>query len=210
MSTVETEQILVVPTSLFHEIGHFQGFSSDVERYLPNLLDPSQTSYRPRDAMESDPSFKQLIPYVLFQYKDPDGDLQIFAYRRGKGQGESRLHQKLSVGIGGHIASIDSQASGSETYREGMARELGEEVNIETAFCERVVGLINDDETDVGKVHLGVVHIFDVETPSVTPREDEILEAGFQSVGDLMRQLDDMETWSSICLKALFGAEQDS
>ena len=205
MSTVEVEQILVVPTALFHEIGHFQGFSTDVERYMTKLLDPLQTSYRPRDEMETDPSFKQLIPYVLFQYNDPSDGLKIFAYKRGKGQGEARLHSKISVGIGGHISSIDSQSSGNETYREGMARELEEEVIIDTPYTERIAGLLNDDETEVGKVHLGVVHIFEVEKPAVRSREDEILEAGFQPIGELMQKLDQMETWSSICLEALFG-----
>ena len=204
MSTVETEKVLVVPTDLFHEIGHFQGFSGDTQRYLSSLLDPLHTSYRPRSEMETDPSFKQLIPYVLFQFQDQDG-LQVFAYKRGKGQGEARLHSKISVGIGGHISSVDSQASGDETYREGMARELDEEVSIGTPYTERIVGLINDDETEVGKVHLGVVHIFEVENTNVRSREADILDAGFQPVDKLMQKLDEMETWSSICLSALFG-----
>lgn len=213
MSTVETEQVLVVPTALFHEIGHFQGFSGDVDRYLTSLLDPLQTSYRPRGEMEHDPSFKQLIPYVLFlhnhaaQDDSTNPDQEIFAYKRGKGQGEKRLHSKVSVGIGGHISSDDSQSDGNETYREGMARELAEEVIIDTPYTERIVGLINDDETEVGKVHLGVVHIFEVEEPEVRSREEDILEAGFRSISDLMRQLDQMETWSSICLRALFGEQ---
>lgn len=205
MSTVETEQVLVVPTALFHEIGHFQGFSADVDRYLTTLLDPLQTSYRPRGDMETDPSFKQLIPYVLFLFNDQDNVQNVFAYKRGKGQGEQRLHSKISVGIGGHISSVDSQSSGNETYREGMERELDEEVHIETSYTERVVGMINDDETEVGKVHLGVVHIFEVEQPTVHSREEDILEAGFRPISELMQQLDQMETWSSICLQALFG-----
>lgn len=205
MSAVETEQVLVVPTSRFHEVGHFQGFSTDVDRYMTSLLDPLQTSYRPRGEMENDPSFKQLIPYVLFQYDDPQTGLQIFSYKRGKGQGEQRLHSKISVGIGGHISSLDSQASGDETYREGMARELAEEVVIETSYKERIVGMLNDDETEVGRVHLGIVHIFDVEQPLVRSREEDILEAGFQPIAELMKKLDQMETWSSICLSALFG-----
>ena len=207
MSTVETEQVLVVPTELFHEIGYFQGFSDDVDRYLTSLLDPLHTSYRPRDEMETDPSFKQLIPYVLFLHVDPAVGQRIFAYRRGKGQGEQRLHSKVSVGVGGHISSVDSQASGNETYREGMARELAEEVIIDTQYTERIAGLINDDQTDVGKVHLGVVHVFEVQRPSVRSREDDILDAGFRPIDELLGLVDQMESWSSICLQALFGEE---
>ena len=87
----------------------------------------------------------------------------MFSYARGKGQGESRLHDKWSIGIGGHISSVDN--SENEPYRDGMRRELEEEVMIDTPYSERCVGLINDDESEVGKVHLGVVHIFDVDEP---------------------------------------------
>lgn len=208
MSLVETEQVLVVPTSLFHEIGHFQGFSKEVDRYLDELLSPEHTSYRPRSEMEEDPSFKQLIPYVIFRHTDADGSVMVFQYTRGKGQGEKRLHAKRSVGIGGHISSDDEQSENDlNPYQEGMQRELNEEVAIDSKYAEQLVGLINDDETEVGKVHLGVVHIFDVETPDVTPREDEIIETGFRPVGELLRELDGFESWSQICLRAIFGEE---
>ena len=92
-------------------------------------------------------------------------------------------------------------------YDEGMRRELAEEVIIETAYRERCVGLINDDQTEVGKVHLGVVHVFDVDTPNVRPRETEIEEAGFVPVDDLLSDLDGFESWSRICLEALFAEE---
>ncbi len=207
MSTVETEQVLVVPTALFRELGYFQGFRGDVERYLENLLDPLQTSYRPRGEMETDPSFKQLIPYVLFQHVDAEQGQHVFAYTRGKGQGEQRLHSKVSVGVGGHISSLDSQSDGEETYREGMKRELNEEVIIDTPYEDRIVGMINDDETEVGKVHLGVVHLCTVDKPAIRPLEEDILDAGFRPIAELLQQLDRMESWSSICLEALFGSE---
>ncbi len=204
MSVVKTEHVLVVPTSLFHQIGHFQGFSADTEKYLGALLKSDQISYRPREQMEQDPSFKQLIPYVIFQHVDQTGKKFVFQYTRGKGQGESRLHAKMSLGIGGHISSDDAVREGSDPYSEGMQRELAEEVQIDTAFDEQCVGLINDDETEVGKVHLGVVHLFTVAEPRVAPNEDEIIDAGFRQVSELREQLDRMETWSSIAFNALF------
>lgn len=207
MSTVQTEHVLVVPTSLFHEIGYFQGFCADTEKYLAPLLSSDQISYRPRDAMEQDPSFKQLIPYVIFHYAPDQREQQIFQYVRGKGQGESRLHAKRSIGIGGHISSDDAAQDQVDPYLEGMQRELAEEVRIETPFTQRCVGLINDDETEVGKVHLGVVHLFSVEKPQVHSNETEIVEAGFQPVKELRAGLDSMESWSRICFQALFADE---
>ena len=188
MSIVDTEQVLVVPTELFHRLGHFQGFSRDTDKYLEELLSPEHTSYRPRSEMEEDPNFKQLIPYVIFRYTDKDGGVHLFCYTRGKGQGESRLHAKQSIGIGGHISSDD--AADVNPYDEGMRRELDEEVAIDTPYQSACVGLLNDDENEVGRVHLGVVHIFDVEEPNVSPREDEIIDAGFRPVQEIMEQID--------------------
>ena len=204
MSQVHTEHVLVVPTAEFHKIGHFQGFSREIDRYLTGLLQPAFISYRPRGQMEQDPSFKQLIPYVIFRHRDAEGRVSLFQYTRGKGQGETRLHAKRSVGIGGHISSDDAAVVGSQPYEEGLRRELAEEVAINTPYREECVGLINDDETEVGRVHLGVVHIFDVEQPAVEPRETDICQTGFRPIAELLAELDQFETWSKICLQALF------
>ncbi len=205
MSTVHTENVLVVPTKLFRALGYFQGFSTEADRYLEELLSPENTSYRPRGEMEDDPSFKQLIPYVIFQYTDPSGGKQVFQYTRGKGQGEQRLHAKRSIGIGGHISAEDANGAGDlHPYEEGMRRELEEEVAINTDYSARCIGLINDDETDVGKVHLGVVHLFEVAAPEVYPRETEIIDSGFEHIELLNEDLDQFESWSQICLETLF------
>jgi predicted NUDIX family phosphoesterase len=109
------------------------------------------------------------------------------------------------VGIGGHISLCDAESgSSNHPYEEGMRRELEEEVRIDTPYSARCVGLINDDQTEVGRVHLGVVHLFDVEQPEVYPRETDLLETGFRPVPEIMADLEGFETWSSICLKALF------
>lgn len=205
MSLVHTEHVLVVPTALFHRLGHFQGFSAGAARYLGELLSPENTSYRPRGEMEEDPNFKQLIPYVIFRHRDAAGVDHVFGYTRGKGQGEGRLHSKQSIGIGGHISVDDRTRDDAVPYAEGMRRELDEEVSINTPYTDRCVGLINDDQSPVGRVHLGVVHIFDVERPDVQPRETDILNAGFRPASELLANLDGFETWSQICLKALFA-----
>ena len=185
----QVEHVMVVPTLLFHEVGYFQGFNDQVAPYLKTLFDPNYISFRPRDTVEEDPSFKQLIPYCIFRHEG-----KIFYYTRGSKGGEQRLHSKRSIGIGGHISLEDDAKEGS-TYREGMQREIQEEVAMDTKYTEACVGLINDDETEVGKVHLGIVHI---------PREESIIETGFDSPEKLLQELDQFETWSQICLKGLF------
>ncbi|HEX3600756.1 MAG TPA: phosphoesterase [Lacipirellulaceae bacterium] len=208
MSVVAEERILVVPTSLFNELGYFQGFSREIDRYWPQLVTGDHVEYRARGEMEEDPSFKQLIPYVLFRWTDAAGTPHLFEYQRGSGQGERRLHAKRSVGIGGHISSIDSGVGPSHhVYREGMRRELEEEVLINTPYEETVVGLINDDETPVGRVHLGMVHLCDVQQPNVRPREADILDTRFTPVADILERLEQFESWSQIAVRALFGEE---
>jgi predicted NUDIX family phosphoesterase len=188
------ERVLVVPTALFHEIGVFHGFTPQVEEYLPRLLDPKNLSYRPRAQVETDPSLKQLIPYVVLRYWD-----QIFHYTRGKKATESRLQTLRSIGIGGHISADDTTLFDSP-YREAMFREVREEVHLETDYTERCIGLINDDSTPVGQVHLGIVHVFDLQEPKVERREQALTRAGFAPLVELRGQRQEFETWSQFLL----------
>ena len=197
------EHVLVMPTTLLHELGYFNGFQTDVNRYWQAISDPNNLSFRPRSAMEQDPSFKQLIPYVLLFSTDADGVESVFVYTRGTGQGEARLHRKRSVGIGGHISQGDEVAG--DPYEQGMRRELDEEVEISASYSGTCVGLINDDDSEVGRVHLGIVHRFDLEAPAVHPRETDLVDAGFVRLDQVLGELDQFETWSSICLRHLFS-----
>jgi predicted NUDIX family phosphoesterase len=193
------EQVLVIPTAIFHEAGVFQGFSGQVDHYLPRILEPCHLRYRPRSAVETDPSFKQIVPYVVLRWQD-----QVFHYTRGKRASESRLHALRSIGVGGHISLTDENLFESP-YREGMFREVAEEVRLETPFTEHCLGLINDDSTAVGQVHLGIVHIFDLQEPKVTRREQALTQTGFSSIQELHAQRDDFETWSHFALEALLA-----
>jgi len=204
VSIVQTEHVLVVSTELLHRLGYFQGFSPAVDNYLTQLFNPRNTSFRPRPQVEQDPSFKQLIPYVIFRYIDDVGEAWLFRYTRGTGQGEQRLHSKCSVGVGGHISAEDV-SEGSVGYQAGMRRELNEEVIVDTNYVDECVGLINDDQTEVGRVHLGVVHVLDVQEPNVAPREADLLDAGFRPLAEIMGNIDRYETWSQIALRALFA-----
>lgn len=208
-AAVAEEQILVVPATVLDELGRFQGFSSDVDRYLDPLLRHPGLAYRPRGAMEIDPTFKQLIPYVLMRHMDADGVVRVFTYTRGGGGGEKRLHAKRSVGVGGHISSEDASHEDASAdvglYRRGLERELAEEVRIDSGYEESLVGLINDDETAVGKVHLGVVHIFDLTEAKVSSAEADLAEGQFVPVDQLLAEIETFESWSQIAIRALFG-----
>lgn len=203
MSDLPQEDVLVVPRAILADVGLFQGFCGDTAAYLPRLLDPRHTSWRPRASVEEDPSFKQLIPYCLLRWRGDDGQARYFAYTRGGGQSEARLRAKRSLGIGGHIASCDGEHGDDVSYESGMRRELAEEIAIGGGWTARCVGLINDDATPVGSVHLGIVHILDLEQPDVASRESELVECGFDTLERLLADRERFETWSQIALDAI-------
>lgn len=196
------EHVLVVPRARLERVGLFQGFCGSPDRYVAELLDPAHTYYRPRSTVEEDPSLKQLIPYCVLRWFAPDGTVSLFAYTRGGGGGEARLRAKRSVGIGGHISDGDGLAGDAASYAAGMRRELDEEVTIRSPATERCVGLINDDSTPVGSVHLGIVHVVDLERPDVAARESDIAGDGFEPLATLLAARDRFETWSQFVLDA--------
>jgi predicted NUDIX family phosphoesterase len=203
MTGLPQEDVLVVPRTLFEKVGAFQGFCGDTTAYLTALLDPAHTSWRPRATVEDDPSLKQLIPYCVLAWRDSAGTPHYFAYTRGGGQSEARLRAKRSVGIGGHISSIDGAHGDDTSYDAGMRRELAEEIAIDGAWTARCVGLINDDSNAVGSVHLGIVHVLELEKPGVASRESELVDCGFSTLDALLADRDRFETWSQITLDAI-------
>jgi predicted NUDIX family phosphoesterase len=197
------EEVLVITESLFDQLGRFSGFQKDVTPYLTELLNPANMQFRARGHVEDDPTFKQLIPYCILVHIDAAGDTHVFQYTRGTGQGEQRLHAKLSIGIGGHISREDAAGS-NEPYRTGMRRELDEEVIIESPYEESLAGMIFDDTTEVGRVHLGLVHFLKLHTPAVRGREADLLESGFVPLTHLKENFQRLETWSQLCVQNLF------
>jgi predicted NUDIX family phosphoesterase len=202
VSHPHSERVLVVPAAEFDRLGRFQGFCGEAERYLHSLLVPELAQFRPRSEVEDDPGFKQIIPYVIFRSGDA-----VFCYTRGRSQGEARLHRLRSLGVGGHVAEADADGRATrDAYEMALRRELDEEVDIQSNGSVRRVGLINDDSNPVGQVHLGVVHLYALDRPAVTPREDGLAEAEFLALDRVCELRAQFETWSQICIDALLRA----
>jgi predicted NUDIX family phosphoesterase len=192
------ERVLCFERKLLEDLGVFQGLTLDVEKYLPVLTASSQLVYRNRSDADQDRRYKQLIPYVLVICHD-----KILRYRRGKGGQETRLHGLYSVGIGGHISEEDNGLFSSKSgYQESMRRELMEEVAIDAAH-EPAVAAINDDSTEVGYVHFGVVHVVRVPDESVASGRSGIVAPEFIPIVDAMKDAAGYESWSRFCLERL-------
>jgi predicted NUDIX family phosphoesterase len=194
------EHVLVIPRSLFDQLGSFQGFQPDADRYLHAILAPGANFFMERPAAEQDPTHKQLIPYAIFHHNG-----RYLCYTRGGASGEKRLVAKRSIGIGGHINPVDQAHDGlGETlYFNGVEREIAEELRIGGTHTQTVIGLINDDSNEVGSVHLGVVHLFDLSSDDIASNEDAIQELQFHSLADLHENRESLETWSRICVEHL-------
>lgn len=199
------EQVLVIPRTVLNDYGAFQGFARVTQDYKM-LLDVSRSFYADRAAAEDDTTLKQLIPYVVFA-RYVGGEIEILSYYRTTKGGEGRLHGKASIGIGGHINSQDSN------YETAMIRELREEIAIPdqwTADMFPVIGLINDETTPVGAVHLGIVHL------CVDPFTAAPLSAVDAGLSDCawrppvnIRQMD-LESWSALSLDGVVDAIRDT
>ena len=195
-----SENVLVVRRSLFDQLGSFHGLNFEPRIYLDALLSRGNNFFLLREQAENDPMHKQIIPYVLLTFKE-----KVLYYVRGKEAGEQRLAAKGSIGIGGHMRHTDESlfALDEAAYRAGVEREVNEEVKIDTKFEDRIVALLNDDTTEVGRVHLGIVHVFKLAEPKVEKRERMITRLSFLDRNELMARRDSLETWSQICLDSL-------
>jgi predicted NUDIX family phosphoesterase len=193
------ERVLCFKRELFEKLGVFQGLSLAVERYLPVVTAPANVLYLNRSEAEQDRRYKQLIPYALIVSNG-----KILRYRRGKGGQETRLHGLYSVGVGGHISEEDNGLFSSSQlgYNEAMRRELMEEVAIDVTK-EAAVAVINDDSTEVGYVHLGVVHIVIVTNEAVAGSRSGIVGPEFVPLAEAMKNPEAYESWSRFCLENL-------
>lgn len=195
------EQVLVIERRVFERAGIFHGLSFDIEKYLPLLFEAGVPRFMPRGKAETDPSFKQLIPYVLIH-----SGARFLSYVRGKAGGEKRLVGNRSIGIGGHINPIDEMplfGDLREAYHAAVDREVAEEVDIAPPTRKRMVALLNDDSTEVGQVHLGIVHCWTLPAPEVSKREQMITQLGFLAPFELRNLRSEFESWSQFCIDDL-------
>ena len=194
------ENVLVIRRSLFDQLGSFQGLNFEPGKYLDAFLKRGNNFFFPRPEAENNPAYKQIIPYALIAFGN-----RVVYYVRGKKAGEQRLVAKGSIGIGGHMNERDESlfALDEQAYRVGVEREVNEEIKIDTQFDDRIVALLNDDTTDVGRVHLGVVHVFKLAEPKVEKREAMITGLTFLTKEELVARRESLETWSQICVDSL-------
>lgn len=187
------EKVLVVKTEKLAKYisGRTGLLTEDREAMLEIIVNEHEFIDRP--AAEDDPSYKQIIPYVVLTRKG-----LVFATRRLNKGGESRLHGKVSIGIGGHINPVD-ETDRRSVLMKGLERELDEEVYIRCRGELVPQGFINDDGNGVGAVHLGLCFSMEVEG-EVSVKETEKLSGGWMSLQELRGEFDNMETWSQIAL----------
>ncbi len=202
MSKYGDEEVLVIERSLLEELSAFQGLKTEgCDELVGEILDEQNHFFLKRELAEDDPSHKQVIPYCVFQCGK-----RILYYTRGKSGGEGRLHAKISVGVGGHINPVDMGGGrrGAAAYYAAVQRELDEELEIEGDYSMKIVGLLNDDSSSVGQVHLGVVHVVELENERVSSREEALSGLDWAEISELRGPLfDRLETWSQLLIRGL-------
>ena len=192
---LSAEQVLVIPTHrLFSTLrSPFQGFLQGGIAELFSIV-AQHGFFAARDPAEGDPELKQIIPYGMLVWSR-----QVFLMKRSRKGGEARLHDRVSLGVGGHVNPIDS-LDGNLVGAIGAAfeRELNEELAVETTYHGEALGLLNDDSNPVGKVHLGIIYRARLKLPNVQVKEKHSLEGSFVSMESLASYKEQMESWSKI------------
>jgi predicted NUDIX family phosphoesterase len=185
------ERVLVIPRASIMGDPGWRGIrTEDLDGF--EALVSGEGRFRPRAEVEVDPSWKQVIPYLVLR----DGP-RYFLMRRTKAGGDARLHDLWSIGVGGHLNPGDGDLAG------GLRREWREEVRAAFEPDFELIGLLNDDSTDVGSVHLGAVYVADARGRPVEIRETDKLAGAFAEPADVAAVVDRMETWSALVFEHL-------
>jgi predicted NUDIX family phosphoesterase len=186
------ERVLVVESKWVHSLHNTRGFIRDIhESFLAEL--PTRAFFIDRPMAERDPGFRQVIPYTLVCFNH-----RFLTVTRHKTQGEARLHDKMSVGIGGHINPIDGDPE--NLLNAGLRRELAEELAIDNppGFGTLApLGLICDDTDEVSRVHLGIVLRWDVTQP-ISIRETDKMHGEYLTPGEIGSHRNRLENWSML------------
>ena len=194
MSDETVERVLVVPRDVVPDRAGWYGLrTAGIMEFLAVVQEHGR--HEPRAAMEVDPSFKQIIPYLVLR----DGG-RYFLMRRTRAGGDARLHDRWSIGVCGHLNPGDADLLG------GLRREWREELDADFEPEFVPLALLNDDTTAIGAVHLGVVFVADAGGRPVRVRETDKLEGSFRSTADVAAVADSLETWSRIVFDAIESA----
>lgn len=153
-------------------------------------------------AMEEDPTYKQIIPYLILKFEN-----KYFCYKRTNKAGEKRLHDNYSIGIGGHINPIDEN-NNSDLILTSIKREFSEEVKYNGNITPKLIGYINDDTNSVGKVHLGMVYLIKLENKNVTLNEIELDDGQLMKLNEIQTYYNNLESWSQIVFDYLNGEKK--
>jgi predicted NUDIX family phosphoesterase len=193
------EHVLCVMRSDIFPDGAWHGFVDDgLERYQQVIRE--RAFFMPRAEVEDDPAYQQIIPYVVFRFRD-----RYFLTRRLKASSEKRLRQLYSLGVGGHINPGDL-ASGDPVL-DGLKREFEEEVVYAGDFDAVLLGLINDESAPVSKVHLGLCFLVEGSSPEISIRETEKLAGELLTLDEMRIHYLQMESWSQIVYDRLSSEE---
>ena len=194
MSDETVERVLVVPRDVVPDRAGWYGLrTAGVMEFLAVVQEHGR--HEPRAAMEVDPSFKQIIPYLVLR----DGG-RYFLMRRTRAGGDARLHDRWSIGVGGHVDPGDDGLAG------GLRRERHEELVADFEPTFTPYALLNDDTTEVGAVHLGVVVLAEADGRQVSVRETDKLSGAFADPDAVAAGAEHLETWSRIVFDALEAA----
>lgn len=191
------ERVLVLPRTDIPGGCDFHGIRKADRAALATLRAAVATHgrYLDRSTAEEDPTYKQLIPYVVVRDAE-----RVFLMHRTDTGGDARLHGKASIGVGGHLDPVDA---GADALMAGLRREWSEELEADWEPEFEPIGFLNDETNQVGAVHLGVVFLVEAAGRPVDVREHDKLVGGFAGVDELAASWDRLETWSRLTADAL-------
>ena len=189
------EKVLVMAREIIFKRGHWLGIKTDNLDYYLNLI-KEKSQFRLRKKVENDPSWQQIIPYILFNFKD-----KYFLYRYLEGASEDRLKKDYHLGVAGHINPVDLK-KGEDILEKGAMREWREEIDYRGSLTEKkLIGILNDEKREVEAVHLGLIYLFRGDSPDIFVKEKNVLKGKLVKLRDLGKYLESISNWAQIIYK---------
>lgn len=185
-----TEEVMVIAAAEVFKNGAWQGLKTGGADTLLKIIQEKHC-FLPRHQVEYDPSWQQIIPYIIFRHNH-----KYLLTNRLENSAEQRLHHQYSLGLGGHINREDTNET--DPVEAGLWREWKEEVSYEGTLSHSLIGFINDDSREVSQVHLGLFYLFEGSSPQITVLEDHEMVGQLLSLSEIEPFYNKMESWSQI------------